>query len=62
METYQIKFIGRKVGAIGITQRQIRNVEAENVKGAVLKLYDTHEHITDIWINDIKLEHWNKGS
>ena len=46
MNKYNIRFKGREVGAIGILSWYEVTVEANNEEDAVLKLYDTHEHIT----------------
>jgi hypothetical protein len=48
--TYKIHFIGRKNGAIGITYHNYVTVEAETPEAAILKLYDTYEHIRVIKI------------
>lgn len=42
---YRVTFTGRKVGAIGIFQAFTVEVEANNAKDALMKVYDTHEHI-----------------
>lgn len=42
---YTAHFIGKNKGAIGILQRFIVFVEADNEDDARLKLYDTHEDI-----------------
>lgn len=43
---YTAHFFGRNKGAIGISQRFIVFVVADNEDDARLKLYDTHEHIS----------------
>ncbi len=48
---YCIEFIGREVGAIGITYHQCVGVEADNVRDAILKVYDTHEHLSEVFVN-----------
>lgn len=45
MKTYKISFFGRLKGAIGISYPCYREIEAESKEEALLKLYDTHEHI-----------------
>ena len=45
MNKYTIKFNGRLVGAIGIFQDFSVTVSAESQEQAILKLYDTHDHI-----------------
>lgn len=45
---WNARFTGRKIGAIGITERVEVQVEAHDMAAARLKLYDTHEHITDL--------------
>ena len=42
---FNLKFIGRRNGAIGILYRVSIIVEADNIESAALKAYDTHEHI-----------------
>lgn len=48
MRTYRIKFKGRRIGAIGITEKFEETVQAENEEKAILKLYDKYEHISII--------------
>ena len=62
MERYAIKFIGRKIGAIGICQRHIAYRSADNAHDAVLAVYDNFEHLSDIYVNDIALKYWNKAT
>ena len=45
MPRFKITFRGRKNGAIGITTPLTCEVEAPDREAAILKLYDTHEHI-----------------
>ena len=45
---YIAYFVGREKGAIGINYRINLHVEAANEDEARLKLYDTHEHISDV--------------
>lgn len=52
MKTYQVRFYGRKVGAIGIFYWIADTVQAENEKAAELKLYDMYEHITQLTIEE----------
>lgn len=47
---YDISFNGREVGAIGIMYRCYVRVEADDAKAALLKVYDTHEHLSDVSI------------
>jgi hypothetical protein len=42
---YRITFQGRKRGAIGVFYEITETVEAPDADAAVLKLYDTWEHI-----------------
>jgi len=51
---FYFEFIGRLNGAIGITYPQNKEVRAENYEAAVLKLYDTHEHISIAYHNEWK--------
>ena len=46
MPKFRIQFIGRERGAIGIRYATEKTVEAPDADAAVLKLYDTHEHIS----------------
>lgn len=46
MNRYRVTFHGRERNAIGITYSHTIDVEALNEESAVLKLYDTHEHIS----------------
>jgi len=46
-KTYNCHFIGRKVGAIGITYPIETNIEADNPKEALSRCYDNYEHILD---------------
>ena len=48
LKSYRFRFIGRKVGAIGITYPITHEVEAFNESEAFLKLYDTYDHITGL--------------
>jgi hypothetical protein len=48
---YMIRFSGRKKGAIGIFYSIAQEVEADDVPSAVLKLYDTYDHIQDVRVN-----------
>lgn len=45
MKTYEIEFIGRLNGALGITYKIVAQVEAPNQEAAILKLYEKYEHI-----------------
>lgn len=48
MNKYRIVFWGRKRGALGVNSFQCRDVEAPSREEAILKLYETHEHISDV--------------
>ena len=48
MNKYKIKFVGRKLGAIGICCKYEVVVESQDPESAKLKLYDNFEHITII--------------
>ncbi len=54
MKRYVATFNGRTVGAIGIRYRCHIEVEAEDAKAAGLKLYETHEHISDVRITEVR--------
>lgn len=45
MNTYRIRFDGRKVGAIGIFYPIAATRQGENEEAAILALYDEYEHI-----------------
>lgn len=51
MRNYIIKFIGRKVGAIGVTHACKLEVWAANERHAVLRVYETHEHLSQVSVN-----------
>ena len=46
MNEYFFDIYAREKGAIGINIHTSVTVKAENYDAAVLKLYDTHEHIS----------------
>lgn len=46
MNCYEISFKGREVGSIGIMQDYKVQLVAKDEKDALLKLYGTHEHIS----------------
>ena len=50
---FDISFIGREAGAIGITYRIHETVEAEDAGAAILKLYKKYDHIKPISINGV---------
>jgi hypothetical protein len=50
MFTYRIVFRARRIGALGIEQQWIREVEAETPEAAIIKLYDEFEHLRVISI------------
>lgn len=45
MFTYLAHFWGRSAGAIGVCHKCAATVSAPDVEAALLRLYDTHEHI-----------------
>ena len=45
MKALSISYMGREVGAIGILCHYCREIRANSMDEAVLKLYETHEHI-----------------
>jgi hypothetical protein len=53
MKTYLISFKGRESGAIGTFQSYSVMVAAHDEREAILKLYDTYEHITHTIIDVI---------
>lgn len=52
MNEYKFIFEGKLVGAIGVMCGFSKSVFADDLEKAILKLYDTHEHIS-------KLKVWN---
>jgi len=52
MKKYKFTFQGKKIGSIGKLQKFTITTEAENFDAAKLKLYDTHEHIHILKVND----------
>lgn len=46
MKTFYFRIIARRAGAIGVTSNYYPSVLAETKEEAVLKLYDTYEHIS----------------
>lgn len=49
---YTAHFFGRAKGAIGIFHPCTATVEAANLEEAQLKLYDTHEHISGVRLEE----------
>lgn len=45
MPKFRITFSGRRKGALGLSRTFVETVEALDEEQAVLKLYDTHEHV-----------------
>jgi hypothetical protein len=52
MKKHKFYFIGVKNGSIGKRQNFTVTTEAENFEDAKIKLYDTHEHITILKVNN----------
>jgi hypothetical protein len=52
MKTYKFKFSGVTIGSIGKQQKITKTIQAENIHEAKLKLYDTHEHIFILSVNN----------
>jgi ribosomal protein L20A (L18A) len=52
MKNYKFKFLGVVIGSIGKQQKFTKTIQAENIQEAKLKLYDTHEHIFILSVND----------
>lgn len=48
MHIYKVKFIGRRVGAIGAFVRFSTTIKADNEHEARLKLYEEYEHIQNL--------------
>ncbi len=51
--TYQVSFLGRTKNALGIVHDCSVQVYANNEEQVKLKLYDTHEHISNIAITKV---------
>lgn len=45
MKKYKISFTGREINAIGKFYSYSKTVQADDLDSAVLRLYDTHDHI-----------------
>jgi hypothetical protein len=56
MKKYQFKILAVKNGSIGKRQNFTITIEAENFAAAKLKLYDTHEHIRILKVNNKKVD------
>lgn len=52
MKKYTFSILAVKIGAIGKRSKFIITTEAENFEAAKLKLYDTHEHIHILKVNN----------
>jgi hypothetical protein len=52
MKTYKFKFLGVAIGSIGKRIKFTKTIQAENIQDAKLKLYDTHEHIFILSVNN----------
>jgi hypothetical protein len=48
LKTFKFSFVGRLIGSIGKSYKCFKTIEAYTCVEAELKLYDTHEHITDL--------------
>jgi len=53
LHTYRCSFVGREVTAIGITYPTAITVEAPNEGQARLKIYDTHDHLSNVKIEEV---------
>jgi len=54
MKTYEIRFTGRKVGAIGIFYPITAQVFADDAQAALMALYGRFEHITGAELKEIQ--------
>ena len=52
MKNYKFNFLAVCIGSIGKRTKFNKTVQAESVHDAKLKLYDTHEHIQVLSINN----------
>ncbi len=50
---YEVRFQGRKAGALGITYPCRVFVEAESADEARLRAYDAHEHISNVQVREL---------
>jgi hypothetical protein len=46
MKDYKFAFNGKLVGAIGVSNGHVKEIQSDSLENAILKLYDTHEHIS----------------
>lgn len=51
-QIFTCKFTGRLNGAIGVFSEFEINIAADNKESAHLKIYDTHEHLSDLVISE----------
>ena len=54
MRTYRVTFHGREAGAIGVMHSCSVLVEVEQETDIQLKLYATHEHISNVQYEEVK--------
>ena len=52
MKNYKLNILAVKNGSIGKRSKFTVNIEAENIDKAILKLYDTFEHIQVLKVNN----------
>ena len=64
MKEYKFTFEGKQVGAIGAFQGFSKSVFADSIENAILKLYDTHEHIIKLhfWDGEKYVKYISKGA
>lgn len=53
LNLYRVQFVGRKRGAIGIFYQHSIVVEAESASEAESAIYDTHEHVSNVWTTNM---------
>lgn len=56
MQTYQVEFFGRKLGAIGAGESFAITIKADSDQGAITRLYENYEHITSLRIYRVNTE------
>lgn len=61
MDKWFIQFKGRQVGAIGTKQNYAVNVEADTPQDALLKVYNTHDHLSRLYLTNQTTGHSYKG-
>ena len=53
MKRYNMRFMARRIGAIGVWCSWDRTIEAESPEDARMKLYEEFEHIHVMWCKEL---------